>query len=302
MNNAGETTLAAESAVSGGAVRFEDLVELTKPRLAMLSTLTAMAGYGLAPASFAWEAFAGVALGSFLSAGGALALNQFLERRTDGLMERTRNRPVPAGRLHPGIALGFGVLLVAAGLGLLLVLATSASAFLALLTVVCYVGIYTPLKRRSVWCTHFGALPGALPPWIGWTGSGAPLDGMALLLFVILFAWQMPHFFAIARMCEDDYANAGICVLKIHPGGVDRLRAETLLFAGLLIACIGLGFVLGMGGWLFLLGGGGVAVWQFGLALRFAKKPDRKGARRLFFATLFFLPVVLISWLLSHGS
>lgn len=302
MNDPIGSVLAGETGEIRAGVRIDDLVGLTKPRLAMLSTLTAMAGYGLAPASFEFGAFFGVTLGSFLSACGALALNQFLERRTDGLMERTRDRPLPSGRMRPVVALGFGAGLVVMGVGLLMTLATVLAGVLALVTVWTYVGLYTPLKRRSTWCTHFGALPGALPPWIGWTGAGAAIDGMAMLLFVILFAWQMPHFFAIARMCEADYARAGICVLRVRDGRMDRLRMETLVFAGILVVCIGVAFGLGMGGWLFLFGGGGIAVWQFALAVRFAGDPDRGAARRLFFATLLFLPVVLVTWLIDHGG
>ncbi len=288
--------------VKASAPSIPVLIELTKPRLAMLSTLTAMAGFGLAPTPFLLGPFLVVTVGVFLSACGALALNQFIERETDALMDRTRNRPLPTGRLRPRTALVFGSTLVATGVGVLTLLATLSSGLLAALTVYTYLGMYTPLKRRSTWCTHFGALPGALPPWIGWAGSGAAWDPNALFLFLILFVWQMPHFYAIARMCDQDYARAGIRVLRIQPGRIDRLRLETLFYCAVLVVAVVAIFALDEGGWLFLTVSGFAAVWQLSLAVRFSIKPGQTEARKLFFATLLFLPAVLLSWLFNHGG
>ncbi|MGF1530812.1 MAG: heme o synthase [Puniceicoccaceae bacterium] len=284
------------------AVRREALRDLTKPRLAMLSTLTALAGYGLAPGSFSIFVAVALAAGAYASASGALALNQYMERNSDRLMKRTADRPLPSARLQPGEARRYGILLSVLGVFILALFTTPNTALISALTIVSYLGLYTPMKHRSSWCTHLGGIPGALPPLLGWTAGGAPIDSVALTLFALLYAWQMPHFFAIAAMCSEDYRAAGIRVLTVSDGRCDRLRFEIIFFAIAVLVVSCLPTVLNAAGWWYL----GVALalgsWQLYLAIAFSLQPNKKRAKTLFLFTLLYLPAILLAWLLNHAS
>jgi protoheme IX farnesyltransferase len=195
-------------------VHIGDYVELLKPELTGLSVLTAVCAAILAsPASLELRPLLGVVLGTLLVGGGAGGFNQVIERRYDALMKRTERRPVASGRMHPLIATVYSLLLSFVGLVILSVLTTPLAAFIASITLLSYIFVYTPLKRVSPIATLVGGIPGALPPFIGWSAITNDLSVFAFLLFLILFFWQMPHFYSLAWMYRKDYSRAGFQLL-----------------------------------------------------------------------------------------
>jgi protoheme IX farnesyltransferase len=218
-----------------------DYLELTKPRITLMVMMTALVGYVMGargPVDLSRLALA--LAGTGLVAGGASALNMLLERRTDALMLRTRNRPIPAGRLRGSEALVFGLGLTLAGLAVLRFGAGGLAAAVALLTWATYLFAYTPLKTRTSLSTIVGAFPGALPPVIGWTAARGQLEPGAVVLFAILFLWQIPHFLAIAWIYREDYARGGLPMLPVlDPAGVVTGRqAVANSFALLLVSLV----------------------------------------------------------------
>src|SRR5438105_3088854 len=216
--------------------RASDYVELTKPRLNGLVVASSAAGYYLGqsgaidPLSML-QAVAGTAL----VAAGAAALNQVSERDTDGMMRRTAGRPVPGGRVAPGDAAAFGAILSIAGIALLALRANVLSAALAAATLVIYLVVYTPMKRRTPLSTLVGAIPGALPPLIGWTASHGHIAQGGAALFAIVFLWQIPHFMAIAWLYRDDYRNARFPLLPVIEPDGRRTGRQALLYAMALV-------------------------------------------------------------------
>jgi protoheme IX farnesyltransferase len=215
-------------------VALRDLVALIKPRLASLVLFTTAGGAWLAGASLTWPVTLYALLGTTLAVAGAHSLNCYLERDLDALMHRTRNRPLPAGRVDPKLALTLGLAFAAVSI-LILALGTNAlTAALGLLALVSYVLVYTPMKTRSAWALGVGALPGALPPLMGWTAITNRLDAPGLVLFAILFLWQLPHGLAIALMLKADYDRAGMKTVPQVMG--DRnARAQAALYTALLV-------------------------------------------------------------------
>ena len=208
MKSAVQTRLRGVSAVS-------DLSELVKARLSLLTVATAMAGFALGvQEAWSWLLLAATLVGTALSAAGAAALNQWWERDLDARMKRTRERPLPAGRMTAPDALFAGALLSVSGVLLLALFANLLAASLALVTIIFYIFVYTPLKRITSLNTIIGAVPGALPPLIGWTAARGSINAEGLTLFAILFLWQMPHFLAIAWLYRTDYAQAGFKMLS----------------------------------------------------------------------------------------
>jgi protoheme IX farnesyltransferase len=205
---------------------MRDFLELTKPRITILILICTAVGYYFGcRSSFGLLMLVHVLLGTALMASGTSALNQWWEADSDSRMRRTRDRPIPAGRMKRRHAFVFGVLLSAAGFAELWFGATTLAAALGLFTLLTYLFVYTPLKRRSPACTTVGALPGAMPPLIGYAAASGVLDARAFALFLILFIWQFPHFYAIAWMYRDDYARGGIRMLPvIHPDGESTAR------------------------------------------------------------------------------
>ncbi|HSQ66861.1 MAG TPA: heme o synthase, partial [Polyangiaceae bacterium] len=190
-----------------------DVVALSKPRITLMVMLTALGGAWLAPVRVEGGAMVWLVLGTALVVGGANALNMLLERDTDGLMERTRNRPLPAGRLSPRTVLWFGLIASGSSIPILGFGVNATTATLALLANLLYVLAYTPLKRRSHLALLVGAVPGALPPLMGWTAATASVDAGGLVLFAILYFWQLPHFMAIALFRKDEYERARLVVM-----------------------------------------------------------------------------------------
>jgi protoheme IX farnesyltransferase len=283
--------------------RLADYLELTKPRVAVLVLFTVAAGFWLASKNeldLALMFHAVTATG--LVAAGASALNQYLERHSDALMRRTENRPLPSGRLQPIEALVFGTALGVAGL---LYLAFAVRQPLAVLvagaTFAGYVFLYTPLKRRTTLNTLVGAIPGALPPVIGWTAAAGTLSAEALVLFLILFLWQVPHFLAIAWIYREDYERAGLQMLPV----VDRdgrLTARQMI--GYCLALLVVSLVPGMmpgGGVVYLLGAVLLGLGFLRAAAGFTRDVNGDQARRVLRASLLYLPL-LLGLLLLHGA
>lgn len=265
---------------------------LTKPRVVVMVLVTTSVGFYLGSQGPAdWLRLLPTLLGTALAAGGTIALNQFLEREVDARMERTRRRPLPEGRLQPAEALRFGVAITLAGLllllgvGLLPCLVTAA-------TVGLYLFAYTPLKRKSPLCLIVGAIPGALPPVTGWVAARGEFEVGSWVLFGILFLWQIPHTLAIARLYREDYARGGIRLLSATSSGL----AERQTVAG----CLGLLAVgllptgIGLTGQLYLVGALALGVGLLGCGMIQAFSPSLRAARRLLFASLLYLPTLLI--------
>jgi protoheme IX farnesyltransferase len=280
-------------AVPLGRARAADWLELTKPRITAMVVVTALVGFVTASPGPAWSLLLGAALaGTGLVAAGASVLNQVMERDTDALMLRTRMRPLPAGRVGVAEARAFGALLTVAGLASLLWLSGALAAAVAFATWASYLFAYTPLKRRTPLATLVGAVPGALPPVIGWAAARGRLEPGAFVLFAIVFLWQVPHFLAIAWLYRDDYARAGFPMLPV----LDRegtftarqavVHSVSLLVVSLAPAVAGLAGPAYMAG-AFLLGSGLTL-----FALRLARARDLVSARGLFLASVVYLPAL----------
>ncbi|GJQ20959.1 MAG: protoheme IX farnesyltransferase [Bacteroidia bacterium] len=293
----GHTSLRAARSVSRS--RILDFLELMKPELTGLSVLTAVGGYYLAAGELHLQAFLAVGFGTLLLGGGAGALNQYAERSFDALMKRTERRPLPAGRIPALHALVFGSTASLMGLAILFLLLNPLTGALGLATFVLYVFVYTPMKRVTWYATLVGAVPGALPPVLGWTAAGGSLDASAAILFLILFFWQMPHFFSLAWMYRKDYARAGYRMLTVSdPKGI-RTGFQTLLHAAALLpaslALAGVGLV----GPMYVAGAavlGAAFLVPCALFLRHSAAPEVQSAkvnaiaRFVFFASLIYLP------------
>jgi protoheme IX farnesyltransferase len=279
---------------SAPATRTGDWIALTKPRLNLLVLLTTLAGLYLAePSGVGTALLVHTLLGSALVAGGASALNQVLERTTDGLMRRTRNRPLPAGRLGVPEGALLGGLLSIAGLVELALFTNLTAAGVAAATLVSYVFLYTPLKTRTSLSTLVGAVPGALPPVIGWAAATGSVSGPAVVLFGIVFLWQMPHFLAIAWMYRDDYAQAGIPLLPVLEPDGRRTGFQALLYAAVLWPVSLLPVMAGLAGLPYSLVATVLGFLYIGLSVRFAQERSRATARRLFLFSIVYLALLL---------
>ena len=271
-----------------------DLVSLTKPRVVVMVLVTTVVGYYVALAGAPdYGRLIALVIGTLLAAGGTLALNQYWERDVDALMERTRTRPLPEGRLAPLEALLFGAGLTAAGLAVLALgvgwLATLATAA----TFVLYIFAYTPLKLRTSLCTIVGAIPGALPPVTGWAAARDDLALGAWVLFGILFLWQLPHTLAIGRLDQADYARAGVRLLPVIDAEGRATERQILTGCVALLVVSLLPTLIGLAGGVYfagalLLGGSFVA---FGAQQALTPSPLR--ARRVLLASLLYLPALL---------
>jgi len=275
--------------------RAHDFVALAKPRLNFLVVASALAGYTMAGGDTSSVALLLCTLaGTGLVAGGASALNQVIERRPDGLMRRTRMRPLPDGRLQPGESLVFAIATAGAGLLILALGANLLSAAVAFTTLLTYAAIYTPLKRVSSFATVVGAIPGALPPVIGWAAARDTLSPGAWILFGIVFLWQLPHFLAIAWIYREDYARAGFPMLPvIDPDGHSTARQACVYAAALLPVSLAPTLV-GMTGTTYFYGAFALTLLFLGFTLQFARTRSIPDARRLFFGSIIYLPLLWI--------
>ena len=278
-----------------------DFVALTKPRLNGLVVATSAAGYYLgAPQAPALIPITQAVIGTTLVAAGSAVLNQVLERDTDALMVRTRLRPLPDRRVGPLDAAIFGLLLSAAGIGILAFASNLLAASLALATLVIYVVVYTPMKRRSNLSTIVGAIPGALPPLIGWAAGHGALSSGGWALFAIVFFWQIPHFMAIAWLYRDDYGRAGFPMLPVIDPAGKLAGRQALLYSLALLPVSLIPAVLGVTTptyfWLAMALGAAL-IW---ISWRFSAQPSQATARRLFFGSIIYLPLVWAAMIVTH--
>ncbi len=286
---------ASDSASTGGA-----LLELTKPGLTGLVVATSSLGYLLAhPHPIQWTTLAAVTVGTALVGGGANALNQWAEASLDAKMKRTMGRPLPSRRLGTRAAFTFAAALSVFGIALLAGAVNALTALLALASWAIYLFAYTPMKRTSPLNTIVGAVSGAIPPVLGWTAATGSLDARALVLFAILFLWQIPHFLSIAWIHREDYERGGFRMLPISdPAGRTTFRIA-LVYAFALIPVTLSAATLGMSGWIYALGAaaGGTALLAAAWVLQ--RDRTREAARRLFFLTIAYLPAILLLMLLD---
>jgi len=278
-----------------------DLLLLSKARLCFMVLITTMVGYLLAVPRVDWLVFMATLVGTILTAFGANALNQYLERDIDSRMERTRARPLPDGRLSPEVALVYGVSVSLVGTFVLLAFSGWLPAALAAATILLYVLVYTPLKRVSTTNTLVGALCGALPPLIGWSAGTGGLELGGWLLFALLFVWQMPHFLALAWMYRADYARGGLRMLPVVDPKGRITFPVTVLFAALHLPLGLLVTVSGVAGPWFALGSLALGMWWLALGLRLYRSHSDGDARRVFLASLAYLPLALILMLADRG-
>jgi len=271
-----------------------DLVVLTKPRVVLMVLVTTLIGYYVAlPGPADWLRVIHLVVGTVLAAGGTLALNQYRERDVDARMERTRLRPLPDGRLMPLEALLFGAAITVVGLTYLAAAVSALSALVTTAIVVLYLFVYTPLKLRTPLATLVGAVPGALPPVTGWVAAREDFALGAAVLFGILFLWQLPHTLAIARLYRDDYARAGVLVLPVvdeHGGSTERQMMTGVL--GLLVVSL-LPTLIGLAGGLYFTGALVLGLVFVGAGAVQARSRSSVAARRVLFASLLYLPVLL---------
>ncbi len=274
--------------------------ELTKPGIAGYVMITAgvsafVASRGHLTLGVAVNTMVGIGLAS----AGALALNQYVEREYDAIMIRTRNRPVPSGRLSPAEALTFGSLLLAVGVVYLALLVGALPALLTALSAAAYHVVYTPLKTRSSTATLAGGVPGAIPTLIGWTAATGSLDLAGLGLFAIAYAWQLPHVLGLAWMLREDYARVGFRLIPPHDEAGRIIGAHMVAWLILLVPLSGVPSYLGYTGWLYM-GGALVASLAFlGVGIGAARNLTDQAARKVFFGSLVFHPVLLILMLVD---
>ncbi|HET8578574.1 MAG TPA: heme o synthase [Methylomirabilota bacterium] len=267
---------------------------LAKPRVVLMVLVTTLVGYYIGlDRSPDWARMLHVIVGTALAAGGTLALNQYWERDVDARMERTRSRPLPQGRLAPLEALIFGVAISVVGVGYLAVCVNILAAAVTAAIVVTYVFVYTPLKRRTPLCTLLGALPGALPPIIGWVAARDTLGAGAWVLFAIMFVWQLPHALAIAWLYREDYACGGIRVLPvIDPHGSLTERSIAVSSVALLVVSL-LATPAGVAGAVYFVTAFVLGAVFVVFSARQALIPSRAAMRQVLFASLLYLPLIL---------
>lgn len=277
-------------------------LELSKPRIVSMVLVTTLLGYFLGGGGIDswWRALLTLA-GTALGAAGAAALNNYLERDADARMQRTRRRALPSGLLEPAAALAYGVLLVLGGVTLLVCTVNLLAGFLVLLTAFLYVLVYTPLKKLTWLNTPIGAIPGALPPMIGWAAARGTIDPGAWVLFGILFAWQHPHFYSIAWIFRDDYARAGFKMLSVVDPSGRRLFRQAILFSvALILVSISL-VALGLAGQLYLFGAALLGAGLLAASLTMAQHQTLKDARRVLLASVIYLPLLLVLLVIDAG-
>ena len=301
-----EATLAvpdhADVATRGGVV--SDCLQLTKPRITLLVVLTAGVGFMFGVPhvpGWSWWTLIGTLLGVALSCMGASAFNQAYEAQTDAMMRRTRSRPLPQGRRSRREAVALGAALSILGIALLAIAANAAAAGLAAFTILSYTLAYTPLKRVTPWALLVGAIPGAMPPTIGYAAATGHLGPAAATLFALMFVWQVPHFLAIAYLYKEDYAAAGLAMWVVRDPSGRRAMTHTVAWSTLLTALGVLPWAWGVTGpWAAGVAVvlGGVMLW---LAVRLARTPSRAAARHLFLSSLVYLPLVLAAMVVDRA-
>jgi len=295
------TQMAGEPADAWLSQRLVDYFSLMRPKIAVMVMITVSVGYllgcqGELATAVLWQAVLGVVL----VAGGSSAVNQWYEQQTDGRMRRTEDRPLPAGRLASWEVFGLGITWAVGGCLLLAATVNLLTAWLAAGTFLVYALVYTPLKRHTSFCTAIGAIPGAMPPVLGWTAAGQPLDAHALALFSLMFFWQFPHFLAIAWLYREDYAAAG---LRMLPGVHPQPHVTGLLATLYAICLLPLSLVpgwLGLGGNTYMICALVLGVAYLAASILFAISETRQSARRVLWVSLVYLPVIVATLAGDH--
>jgi len=299
--DAGDMSHAGVAAVGHTSVA-KLLSELTKARLtAMVLVTTAVGCIAASPHAIAWGVLAVTIVGTAFAAASASILNQIFEIDRDAQMRRTRTRPLPSGRIGTTAALTLALFSGWIGVMILGLWTTPLAAGLALLNILLYAFVYTPLKTRTTLNTLVGAVTGAIPPMIGWVAVTGSLDIGAWVLGAILFVWQLPHFLALAWLYRDDYRAGGFVMLPSRdPRGA--LTAEVTLLTSLLLVPIGLlAFLTGLAGSVYAIGSTILAAGMVGLAIALARRPSDVGARRVFLASIVYLPLLLVLMVVDRG-
>lgn len=280
--------------------RISAFSELTKPRIAFMLVLSSAAGFYMGTArSFDPVLFMNAMIGIAFLAFGVATLNQFIERRTDAFMERTAGRPLPTGRVTPVEAFMFGVIQCIVAELYLYFLVNPLTALLGVSVIVGYVLMYTPLKPVTSASTAIGAFPGAMPPLMGWTAASGEITLGAWILFVFLFLWQFPHFFAIAWMYKDQYANAGIKMLPVVDVDGRLTARQIVMFTMMLVAVSVAPFFFGLSGWLFGIITLMLGVWFMRQSILTAKAKTPESARKLLMVSVIYLPLVFLAMVLD---
>lgn len=273
--------------------RMADLVELAKPTITIMVLVTALTGFLLGSGEIDLEALLFTLLGTGLVSAGGSALNHAVEHETDALMHRTADRPIPSGRLAVEPAVYYGSLLALSGVAILLLRVNTLTALLGLAAVVLYVLVYTPLKRITSLATVVGAIPGAVPPLMGWTAARGQIDTGGLVLFGILFLWQLPHFLAIAWLCRGDYAQAGFPMISVvEPSGRSTAR-QMVLYCAALVPVSLLPTVLGITGAIYFSGALALGVAFLAFCLVFPLRFTARAARNVLLVSVAYLPALL---------
>ncbi|MCH7589990.1 protoheme IX farnesyltransferase [PVC group bacterium] len=275
--------------------KIKKFVQLAKPRIVMMVLVTTTIGFYLGEKGFhSIFTLIMTLLGTALATGGASALNNYLERDVDALMDRTCKRALPQGDIHANHALIYGVTMVLCGVSVLALTANLLSSFLVLLAAFIYVLVYTPMKRISWWNTTIGAVPGAIPPLVGWAAATGSLDAVAWILFLILFTWQHPHFYAIAWMYRDDYRRGGFKMLPVVDPEGKRIFRHILVYTLALIVISVFPVFLGITRMFYLVGVLFLGGLFLAVSLRFLKSKTHQDAKNVFKISLVYLPVYLI--------
>lgn len=282
----------AEHQTTGGV--FRDYLELAKPEITFLVVISALAGFLLgSPGDIDWFKLIITSIGVAMTSGGAAMLNHVVEAEWDGQMKRTAHRPIPMQRISKKAARNTGFLLGAAGIGLICPLVNPLTAILAGIAFVMYVYVYTPLKRRTDWNTLIGTIPGSLPALGGWTAATGNLHAGGWAIFLILAAWQMPHFLALAWMYRKDYSRGGFEMVSVDdPDGV-RTSGQTLFYTVVLLAVSVLPFVLGHAGLVYFLGSLALGAWFLLHAIRFRLRRTGTLARAVLKASIYYIPLLV---------
>ena len=276
--------------------RLFNYVELTKPRLTLLSVMTTLAGYYLgARGNLDLLPLFLTLAGTFLVGGGCAVLNMVIEIQEDGMMKRTSGRPLPSGKVTSREAVVLGIVLTIGGLLTLFFFANLLAVLLAAATFVSYVFLYTPLKRRTTLNTIVGAIPGALPPMIGWAAATGKLEIGALALFALIFFWQMPHFLALAWMYRKDYARAGYRMLPLIDPEGDATSRQILLYVAALLPVSLIPTLVGISGPVYFFGAVVLGLLFLWLSFRFAISRENRAAKSVFHFSLVYLPILLLA-------
>ena len=294
----------ADKEIPGGTTLRQPValayLNLTKPRITLMVVLSALAGFALGTdRPVDWSVLLHFTLGITILSSGIGALNQYWERDLDKLMHRTRVRPLPQGWVTPPQALLFGTLLAMLAELYLAWFVNPLTAFWGLVALSSYLFIYTPLKTRTHWCTFIGAIPGALPPLLGWAAATNRVGVEALTLFAIMFFWQFPHFHAIATMYRDDYARAGIRMLPVVETDGRSTARQIVLYSIALLPVSLLPTILNFSGRVYFAGASLLGLWFLSVSIRTARNLSRDESRRLLKASVLYLPLLLILMVLN---